>query len=928
MTITSALFLSLSFTSLVSAALVFWVKMRKTTKTEKNFNLTALWSCLSLASLYVVHILDSSVTSNLFRLLGQDLPPPSLDTHILATVVVMFYIWIIYRWSTQWSGLRTRHAYTAARDGINILFVVDGIQETIRLLRQLPAHEVYISPRSDQAKLTLPDPVPSEEFHRQVRDLILGRWSEYVVHEGSWVDAAQCWYGSDSSLDSPLLIFCALNPSSLDPMRVHTQITHHSLKKTVQVIAVFEQDVTEHETATLFGLSRSNVTIYSFDKLIDAVLPLARYKAHISQEFTEKPLPNSDLSISEVIVDTVVRRLDPQAAGGFVTSTTLELLSDYIYNWLDTSTDQHLALLGDYGQGKSTAALELTYRLLHDDRIRKNHGKRIPILIRLTGMSPRTTTPEDLLGAWGTSMGFSGRALLALHRAGRTVLIFDAFDEMANVSDRAHRLDHFGALWRFASEGSKLLFTGRPNFFLDNEELKLVLGISELSPSGPYCTAIRIEPFSIEQVKRSLRWLPTDRAQQLLEIMLVQPRLLEIASRPSLLFQLSQLWKDGQLDLKNQSVQSGTIIKQFLSYSIERQIRKQYQDVSASMGDRTFIRLRESELTYFTAGCAVASLSGDRNSNLSESDFRRIIEDMWGKVGDEDQFERKPTEESSLTMPLRERLADEDDPVAVCEQIVRTHGVIELDPTRRSVYRFSHKSLAEASSANVIASGAVGEGGEWAEAWKATRPLGLLRQFTIFQFCHDFARYYAVGTEKKTEHEVYSNITLTSDSLLRRILYYYRRLFLVAQIPDFARRVAMAKAMEGGRRKERGGIWNMWRSVFAKFISVRWVMQLAPMCMGIGMMAGVFVATEIGDAGEANRGWQTVLVAASVPISMVGYFGLLSAVSRHTRLLILFCNMFAHPEIGPVQERRREDGLRGVLREVLSNPRAFMIYRR
>ena len=689
-------------------------------------------------------------------------------------------------------------------------------------------------------------------------------------------------------------------------------------------MAVFEQEVTEGEIRNLFGEYRLDINIYTFDSLIDAVLPLARYKAYIAQQFTGKPLPNAEFSINDIIVDTLIRRLTSSSSGTFSTSDNVEKFANYVQEWLGTSSDQHLALLGDYGQGKSTAALELTYKLLHEPEMWKKFGKRIPVLIRLTGLSPKTTTPEDLFGAWRTSMGFSGRALLALHKAGRTLLIFDAFDEMANVSDRADRLDHFGALWRFACDGAKILFTGRPNFFLDNEELKRVLGISELNSSGPYCTAIRIEPFSMEQIKGSLRRLPEPTANRLLDIISEQQRLREIATRPSLLFQLSQLWEGNRLDLENADVHSALIIKKFVTYSIERQIRKQYNDISFSTADRTFIRLRESELTYFTAGCAAASLSDDRNNSLSETVFRKTISDMWEKLGEEDRFSRKPSEEGSLTMPLRERFADEDDPIAVCEQIVRTHGVIELDPTRRAVYRFSHKSFSEAVSAVVIASGAVGDRGEWAEAWKATRPLKLLNQFIIFQFCHDCAQSYARDGVRLAEHKVFCNITFSQDNLASRVFYYYRKLILSVQMPLFRQKVLKLEKMEGSAESARVRAVGVLKTALLELMSARRMMQLLPITGG--MIVAVYLASGTSTELETDSGWWTILLVGSVVLSTVGYLGLFSAINRRLSLLFLFCNMFVRSDIAGVDDGRTDEGLGGALRLVLNNPRAFAIY--
>ena len=40
--------------------------------------------------------------------------------------------------------------------------------------------------------------------------------------------------------------------------------------------------------------------------------------------------------------------------------------------------------------------------------------------------------------------------MLKLLIAGRLILIFEGFDEMANVADLEQRIDQFRALWRFS----------------------------------------------------------------------------------------------------------------------------------------------------------------------------------------------------------------------------------------------------------------------------------------------------------------------------------------------------------------------------------------------------------------------------------------------------------------------------------------------
>ena len=243
MSMLSALFIGLVFITLFLAGLVLWVRKNRAKKTEKNFNLAALWSCVSVFSLYILHMLETGITYQLFLLINIHVPSPSLATQILVTLLLMFYIWTVYRWSTTWDGLRTRHGYTSARDGVTIFFVADGFKEMIRLVQGLPSHEAFMPSKNEQGELVLPAPIVSEAFHQQVRDLILGRWLEYIIPETAWIEAAQCWYGNDSSIDQPILVLCAHNVSAVDPDRLRTQVKHHSVRCDPKIMAVFEQEI-------------------------------------------------------------------------------------------------------------------------------------------------------------------------------------------------------------------------------------------------------------------------------------------------------------------------------------------------------------------------------------------------------------------------------------------------------------------------------------------------------------------------------------------------------------------------------------------------------------------------------------------------------------------------------------------------------------
>jgi hypothetical protein len=162
---------------------------------------------------------------------------------------------------------------------------------------------------------------------------------------------------------------------------------------------------------------------------------------------------------------------------------------------------------------------------------------------------------------------------LQLIVAGRILLIFEGFDEMAYASVYEERIEHFRVLWQFAYERSKILFTGRPNFFLDDAEMRSALGIgsrelgepSDTVNYGPHCECIRLRPFSPDQVRQSLRrWADPDVTDGIVNIALSGGQAAEIVSRPSLLYIVAVLWKTEAFQTDKSDMSSAKVIGQFI----------------------------------------------------------------------------------------------------------------------------------------------------------------------------------------------------------------------------------------------------------------------------------------------------------------------------------------------------------------------------
>ncbi|WP_439610254.1 hypothetical protein [Reyranella sp.] len=341
------------------------------------------------------------------------------------------------------------------------------------------------------------------------------------------------------------------------------------------------------------------------------------------------------------------------------------------------------------------------------------------------------------------------------------------------MSDHADRIDHFSTLWRFACSTGKVLFTGRPNFFLDDEELKNALRVSESRASGAYCQALRIQPFSPEQMSIALRWMGPKR-EEFMKAVEGQSELLVLIRKPSFLFQVSRLWHLGLLKIDGGAVYSANVILDFISYSLDRQIDKQMGDVAQGPQTARFIPLRRSELEYFLCGCAIAALSSGRNNSLSAADFRGVIASLV-ELAPESWFGLTTHDDGSVSMTLSERMPDLDKRIESCAHAVRTHGVLEIDSARADHYKFSHKSFAEALVANAIVSAGIKDQRPITVLWRPLGTLQVMGQRVVFSFVRDIS-ILVNSQEKLGESEVFFNLGVGSTKLLSKLSWINSRI--------------------------------------------------------------------------------------------------------------------------------------------------------
>jgi hypothetical protein len=270
--------------------------------------------------------------------------------------------------------------------------------------------------------------------------------------------------------------------------------------------------------------------------------------------------------------------------------------------------------------------------------------------------------------------------------AGRLILIFEGFDEMANVSRPEDRLAHFRALWQLSYPKSKIVFTGRPNLFFEDRELDIVFKTSEGVGTSSSCKVLRLAPFSLEKIEASLRWVDPVTRGELVQAARSNEQIFDIVSRPSLLYIVATLWSELRPLLATGGITSAHVIDRFIWYSYKRQEEKEQK--------LDFMALTTSERRYFHEGLAVFMASKGTTNQITGSEMDAMIERLYNVYPAENHISDQVVMESNV-QPLKRRLNELETAIATISTDVRTHGVLVQDLEKRGAFRFAHKSFYE-----------------------------------------------------------------------------------------------------------------------------------------------------------------------------------------------------------------------------------------
>ena len=514
-------------------------------------------------------------------------------------------------------------------------------------------------------------------WHVQVAELLSLYSKQYFIDVNTdWYSQEHCFISNYGQTHIPLAILCEHEKPGEDSIHEFIKFAQETVgtDNCKYIVAVKDGDFDKLCKTT----SGVEYRLVSEEQLLDNLINFQDYFRTIRENYEVVPVMDGyRYTLNDIYTE-------PQCIvkEGKGSDEIPDSIEDYIIDWLNNPKDKkQIALLGEYGQGKSVFSQRLAYRLIQSPDL----SDRIPIIMELRGKFPKSN--KNILyffSDWCVQYGINPKALLKLYYAGKLLLIFEGFDEIEMVGDRKIRMEHFKSLWNCSIPNSKIIITGRPNYFSNDKEQKLFLRTQETEFTRQYCREVYIQKFDRQHVVDALREFPKDVRTEIVEVWNQQHKnssFIDLISRPSSLFLTGAIWRERKLSLRKDNLNSSTVINEFLLHCYDRQEQKGYKEAI----------LNRDERAYFMQGIAVGMVQENRYTNqISEEKLKVFVKRLIEKFPD------KLSEDNCdpLCKNLRNRYDsryNEDDILLD----VRTCGILVRDTMTIDTFKFAHKSFLE-----------------------------------------------------------------------------------------------------------------------------------------------------------------------------------------------------------------------------------------
>ncbi|MBI4750202.1 MAG: TIR domain-containing protein [Acidobacteria bacterium] len=325
------------------------------------------------------------------------------------------------------------------------------------------------------------------------------------------------------------------------------------------------------------SLEEAGITCLTYGELLSELVPLEHYARKLIAEYEDwrqrRWLGNDWFIRPDVVADKVLRQYEnPKPTPAL----------KYIADWLGDSRENLLVLLGDLGTGKTTISSFLACNWAQAfllDPVRHP----APVLISLKDVRKEISLPGIIVSHFDEKglrdILFSRFEHLV--KTGKIIVLFDAFDEMADrmLSDQIR--NNFNQLSRAAKENGKVLITCRTHYFKNREEQARVIGqgptLSETETKlkrdlrqRSDAEVLYLQEFNKKQIRQYIRQVvrPAEQVKTLRKLRKIH-NLADLAHRPLLLDMIVKSLPE--LDQTNQKVTTATLYRVYTDLWIERE---------------------------------------------------------------------------------------------------------------------------------------------------------------------------------------------------------------------------------------------------------------------------------------------------------------------------------------------------------------------
>lgn len=303
---------------------------------------------------------------------------PRLVDYIFVLLVLSIVVYVILQLYKNWDGQITVEQYSREARYEPTTLVADGLDEIKRLLQRSPPPPIHQPTEVRPLESTL---IPADEslaWHIRACDLVSLRTPSYTfVRHEDWHEQHRSWIGYNRRTDALVGIFCVNEDPSTHDIDTFVNYARRMARN---------QKRNQNEIELIIALEQSEsidpVEVYGIvvrketeDTLLTGLVDFTDYFNHIRRRAERDFLPDSGLTLSDMYVPSKIR----QAKDITIVKENVE---EYLGHWLVEEGQRQLALLGEYGQGKSTAALMFVHHIVGR---KSKELKRVPPILHQRG---------------------------------------------------------------------------------------------------------------------------------------------------------------------------------------------------------------------------------------------------------------------------------------------------------------------------------------------------------------------------------------------------------------------------------------------------------------------------------------------------------------------------------------------------------------